>query len=49
MDGWKIDRENAEDDFLLRTNLFIFSLYREKGCEIELTTKKEEPVQGAAN
>jgi hypothetical protein len=45
MDGWmdgKSTRKNAEDD--------NFSLYNEKGCEIELTTKREEePVQGAAN
>jgi hypothetical protein len=47
MDGWKIDQENAEDDFLLRVKILLYS---EKGCGFELTTKgEEEPVQGAAN
>jgi hypothetical protein len=41
MDG-KSTRKNAEDEF--------FSLYDEKGREIELTTRREEePVQGAAS
>jgi hypothetical protein len=45
MDWWmdgKSARKNAEDE--------KFALYSEKGCEIELTTKREEePVQGAAS
>ena len=47
MDGWIIDKENAEDDFLLSVKILRYS---EKGCRFELTTKgEEEPVQGAAN
>jgi hypothetical protein len=45
MDGWidrKSTKKNAEDEKI--------SLYNEKGCENEVTTKREEePIQGAAN
>ena len=51
MDGWmdrKSTKKNAEDDFFAEDE--NFPLYNEKGCEIEVTTKREEePVQGAAN
>ena len=48
IDGWKIARKNAEDNFFAEDEFFL--LYNEKGCEIKLTTKREkEPVQGAAN
>ena len=48
MGGWRIDKENAEDDFFAEVKILHYS---EEGCRFELTTKKkeEEPVQGAAN